>query len=63
MKMDAVAAYRSQLIEGRSTEHPTVLDDIRDRARYWGWSIGKRYGEPLLNREQIGIGGLDSLIN
>ncbi|MDG1898213.1 MAG: bacillithiol biosynthesis deacetylase BshB1 [Fuerstiella sp.] len=62
-KMGAVAAYRSQLIEGRSTEHPTVLDDIRDRARYWGWSIGKSYGEPLLNREQIGIGSLDSLLN
>jgi bacillithiol biosynthesis deacetylase BshB1 len=62
-KMDAVSAYRSQLIEGRSTEHPTVLDDIRDRARYWGWAIGKSYGEPLLNREQIGIGSLDSLLN
>ncbi|HIE98314.1 MAG TPA: bacillithiol biosynthesis deacetylase BshB1 [Planctomycetes bacterium] len=62
-KMDAVSAYRSQLIEGRSTEHPTVLDDIRDRARYWGWSIGKGYGEPLLNREQVGIGSLNSLLN
>jgi bacillithiol biosynthesis deacetylase BshB1 len=62
-KMDAISAYRSQLIEGRSTEHPTVLDDIRDRARYWGWTIGKSYGEPLLNREQIGIGSLDSLLN
>ena len=62
-KMDAVSAYRSQLIEGRPTEHPTVLDDIRDRARYWGWTIGKSYGEPLLNREQIGIGSLDSLLN
>ena len=62
-KMDAISAYRSQLIEGRPTEHPTVLDDIRDRARYWGWAIGKSYGEPLLNREQIGIGSLDSLLN
>jgi bacillithiol biosynthesis deacetylase BshB1 len=62
-KMDAISAYRSQLIEGRPTEHPTVLDDIRDRARYWGWTIGKSYGEPLLNREQIGIGSLDSLLN
>jgi N-acetylglucosamine malate deacetylase 1 len=62
-KMDAVSAYRSQLITGRPAEHPTVLDDIRDRARYWGWAIGKSYGEPLLNREQIGIGSLDSLLN
>ena len=54
-KMDAVRAYESQLIEGRSTEHPTVLDDIRDRARYWGWSINTAYAEPLANREQVGI--------
>ena len=36
-KMQAVEAYHSQLVQGRSTEHPTVIDDIRDRARYWGW--------------------------
>lgn len=61
-KMESVMAYESQLIEGRSTEHPTIIDDIRDRARYWGWTIGKRYAEPLTNREQIGIGSLDSLL-
>jgi bacillithiol biosynthesis deacetylase BshB1 len=60
-KMSSVRAYRSQLIEGRSTEHPTVLDDILDRARYWGWSIGRAYGEPLFNREQIGITSLKDI--
>ena len=60
-KMEAVACYHSQLIEGRSTAHPTALDDIRDRARYWGWSIGTAYGEPLISREEIGLRGLDGL--
>ncbi|MBY0232611.1 MAG: bacillithiol biosynthesis deacetylase BshB1 [Gemmataceae bacterium] len=60
-KMKAVECYRSQLIEGRSQEHPTALDDIRDRARYWGWSIGTGYGEALISREEIGLRGLDGL--
>lgn len=62
IKMKAVAAYASQMSEGRSQQFPTVLDDIRDRARYWGWAIGRGYGEPLLNRESVGISSLRSLI-
>ena len=58
-KMKAVSCYQSQVIEGRSTEFPTVLDDIRDCARYWGWSIGRHYGEPLLSREEIGVSALE----
>ena len=61
-KMDSVCAYESQLIEGRSTDHPTIIDDIRDRARYWGWTIGVSYAEPLFNREQVGINSLQSLL-
>ncbi len=60
-KMAAVACYESQLIEGRPTEHPTILDDIRDRARYWGWTIGKAFAEPFASREEIGIEAFDSL--
>ncbi|MCA9058727.1 MAG: PIG-L family deacetylase, partial [Planctomycetaceae bacterium] len=62
-KMSAVRAYESQLITGRSEAFPTVVDDIRDRARYWGWSIGKAYGEPLVNRESIGLKSLTSLLD
>ena len=61
-KMNSVRAYHSQLVEGRSTEHPTVIDDIRDRARYWGWTISKAYGEPLSNREQVGVKSLADLL-
>ena len=62
-KMAAVQAFESQLITGRNQEFPTVIDDIRDRARYWGWSIGKAFGEPLVNRESTGIVSLSSLLH
>lgn len=61
-KMQAIGCYHSQFIHGRSTTSPTVLDDLRDRARYWGWAIGAGYGEPFLCREEIGLGGLRDLV-
>ena len=61
-KMEAVACYDSQVVQGRGSEHPTLLDDIRDRARYWGWTIGCAYAEPFACREEIGVVGLGQLI-
>lgn len=61
-KMRAVACFHSQLIQGRPTTPPTLLDDMRDRARYWGWTIGTAHGEPLVCREEIGLRGFDSLV-
>jgi bacillithiol biosynthesis deacetylase BshB1 len=61
-KMRAIACYRSQFIEGRQISPPTILDDIRDRARYWGWTIGAGSGEPFLSREEIGLRGLRDLV-
>ncbi|MCA9113687.1 MAG: bacillithiol biosynthesis deacetylase BshB1 [Planctomycetaceae bacterium] len=61
-KMAAVRAYASQMLTGRSTEFPTLLDDIRDRARYWGWTIGAAYGEPLGCREEIGLKSISPLL-
>lgn len=60
-KMEAVRCYESQLITGREPVFPSVLDDIRDRARYWGWSIHSAYGEPLLAREEFRVSRVDSL--
>jgi len=60
-KMASVEAYQSQLRTGRSDAFPTVTDDIRDRARYWGWTINAAFGEPLVNRETLGIRSLRTL--
>ncbi|MGH7129447.1 MAG: PIG-L family deacetylase [Planctomycetaceae bacterium] len=38
------------------------LDDLRDRNRYWGWSIGAAYAEPLSAREEIGIGSFAAIV-
>lgn len=57
-KLQAIRCYESQFLTGRAQEFPTALDDIRDRARYWGWAIGAKYGEPLASREAIGIKSL-----
>jgi bacillithiol biosynthesis deacetylase BshB1 len=54
-KMQAIACYESQFITGRSSTAPTILDDLRDRARYWGWAIGSGYGEPFICREPLGL--------
>jgi bacillithiol biosynthesis deacetylase BshB1 len=60
-KMQAIACYHSQFIAGRLARPPTILDDLRDRARYWGWAIGTDYGEPFLCREEIGLRSLRDL--
>lgn len=62
-KLEAVACYESQLVTGREQTFPTVIDDVRDRARYWGWSIHAAYGEPLLSREQIPVRNVGTLLD
>lgn len=60
-KMAAISCYRSQMLTGRPQEFPTTLDDIRDRARYWGWSIHSGYAEPLLAREEFRVDQVSAL--
>lgn len=60
-KMAAISCYRSQMLTGRPQEFPTTLDDIRDRARYWGWSIHSGYAEPLLAREEFRVDKVSAL--
>jgi len=52
-KMAAIRCYESQFLIGKSQEFPTTLDDIHDRARYWGWAIHGKFGEPLGSREAV----------
>jgi len=60
-KLDAVRCYVSQMQAGRDDAFPTLLDDIRDRARYWGWSIGKAFAEPFASREEISVSSFTAL--
>ncbi len=62
-KLASARCYESQFITGRSQEFPTPLDDIRDRARYWGWSIGSKFGEPFANRESVRIGSFKTMMD
>jgi bacillithiol biosynthesis deacetylase BshB1 len=61
-KLAAITAYQSQFITGRPTESPTFIDRLRDQAAYWGWSIGRKYGEPFASREPVGVKGFADLI-
>src|SRR5262249_32180568 len=61
-KMKALACYHSQFVEGRPTTPPTFLDELRDRARYWGWTVGAGFGEPFVMREEVGLRGLRDLL-
>ena len=60
-KLDSIRAFESQVFAGRSQEFPNLIDDVRDRARYWGWAIGSNYGEPFGSHEEIGVTGLNAL--
>jgi bacillithiol biosynthesis deacetylase BshB1 len=61
-KMQAIACYHSQFLKGRSTTPPTILDDLRDRARYWGWAITSKYGEPFVSRESFPVTSFKSIV-
>jgi bacillithiol biosynthesis deacetylase BshB1 len=61
-KLAAIECYHSQFIEGRPPQSPTLLDQLRDEAAYWGKTIGVRYGEPYACREPIGLSGLGELV-
>ncbi len=61
-KQAAIECYRSQFIEGRPQEPPTMVDRLRDQASAWGWAIGARYGEAFATREPVGLSSLRDLL-
>ena len=60
-KLAAIQCYRSQFIEGRSQDTPTMIDRFRDEAAYWGRMIGTAFGEPFASREPIGLKSMATL--
>jgi len=60
-KLAAIKCYQSQFIEGRSPNPPTLIDQLRDEAAYWGRTIGAAYGEPFAAREPLGLKSMATL--
>ncbi len=62
MKVTALQAFRSQLVENQPQGRPGVIDLVCDRTRFWGQFVGVRHGEPFASREPVGLQGLDQLL-
>jgi len=60
-KMKSVKSYKSQFYNPKSTEPETFIsstkfmDYITSRSRYYGFQIGKEYGEPFYCEEAVEI--------
>jgi bacillithiol biosynthesis deacetylase BshB1 len=61
-KRAAIECYRSQFLEGRPQEPPTLVDRLRDQAAALGCSVGVRYGEAFASREPIGLSSMSGLV-
>ena len=61
-KRAALECYQSQFVTGRPQEVPTMIDQLRDQSAYWGWSIGRSYGEPYMSREPVGVESFRDLL-
>lgn len=57
-KMQAVAAYESQMVWNKSP----VPEMVRTMNGYFGGRIGTAYAEPFFVHEALGLGGLDQLV-
>ena len=54
-KLRALRCYQSQFGTKSAGSASDVIEDLRARARYWGWTIGASYGEPFASREPLGL--------
>ena len=63
-KIRAVECYDSQFGQhANDTARSHILsEELRARARYWGWAIGTTFGEPFVSREGVGLKGLRDLV-
>jgi len=61
-KLAAMQCYRSQLVDNQPAGRPGVVDNVRDRMRFWGNTAGVMYAEPFASREPIGLGSLDHVL-
>lgn len=61
-KLEVLRSYHSQLVQGRTAAPTLPLEDVETRAKAYGWTIQRKYGEPLACREGLGLGSLDHLL-
>lgn len=61
-KLASMRAYRSQLVDNQPKGRPSVVDSVRDRARFWGHMVGVGFAEPFASREPVGLSRLDDLL-
>ncbi len=67
-KMESIRAHASQFHNPQSSEpqtrlsQPDFLQRIEDRARYYGQSIGVKYGEPFFSLAPIGVRSIFDLV-
>ena len=54
-KRAAMRCYRTQLTD-------PIIESVLDRNRFWGISVGVRYGETFASREPIGFAGLGQML-
>ena len=68
LKMQSVKVYETQFHNPNSNEpetfisKPEFIDYIETRAKFYGFQIGKKFGEPFYSEEEIEL-GLESLFN
>jgi bacillithiol biosynthesis deacetylase BshB1 len=59
-KLEAVGSYTSQF--GTGPGERTITEWLRRTNGYWGFLIGKSYGEPFVCREELGLSSLGALL-
>lgn len=60
-KMEAVAAYHSQF--SANEKNRGVIARLEAEAAYWGQQIGRRFGEPLITREDVRLSTPEALLD
>ena len=61
-KLNALRAYRSQLVDNQPAGKPSVIDSVVDRMRFWGHLAGVGHAEVFASREPVALRGLNDLI-
>ena len=61
LRLKSILAHKSQFHDPKSKDPQTLLSDksfldfVETRAKFYGYSIGAKYGEPFYSAEPIGI--------